>query len=99
MELNAPHLCPVQNGPCEPSLCPLSRVVAGTDVRIKRLQAPPEIVNRLRELGFCEEQQIRLLSRQPNLICLVCNARLGISPNLAESIFVEPIPAARAYAR
>ena len=71
--------------------------MAGSAVRIKRLDAPPEVVNRLREMGFCEEQQIRLLSQQPNLICLVCNARLGISPNLAESIFVEPISAATGY--
>ena len=57
------------------------------------------MINRLREMGFCEEQQIRLLSHHPNLICLVCNARLGISPSLAENIFVEPVPAERAYAR
>ena len=95
--LNAPVTCQAAHGHCESSLCPLSRVVAGTAVRIKRLAAPPEMINRLREMGFCEEQQIRLLSHQPNLICLVCNARLGISPSLADSIFVEPISAARAY--
>ncbi len=95
--VNAPVPCQTQNGHCEPSLCPLSRVVAGTAVRIKRLEAPPEMINRLREMGFCEERQIRLLSHRPNLICLVCNARLGISPSLAENIFVEPVPATRAY--
>ena len=66
-------------------------MVAGTAVRIKPLSAPPEICHRLRELGFCEEQQIRLVSRQSNFICQVCNARLGISTQLAESILVEPI--------
>src|SRR3954467_13029173 len=75
----------------EPFLCPLSRVVAGSAVRIKQISAPPEISHRLRELGFCEEQQIKLVSRQTNLICLVCNARLGISTQLAETILVEPI--------
>jgi len=83
----------LENGHCEPELCPLSRVVAGTAVRIKRLDASPEITNRLREIGFCEEQQIKLLSRHTNLICLVCNARLGISAQLADNIFVEPVPA------
>ena len=83
----------VENGHCEPDLCPLSRVVAGTAVRIKRLDAPPEVTSRLRELGFCEEQQIKLLSRHPNLICLVCNARLGISSQLADNILVETVPA------
>ena len=79
----------------EPFLCPLSRVIAGTAVRIKRLSAPAHVVSRLREMGFCEEQQIKLLSCHPNLICLVCNARLGLSAELAEIILVEPLPATR----
>ncbi len=75
----------------EPFVCPLSRVIAGTAVRIKRISAKPDVVHRLRELGLGEEQQVKLLSRQPNLICLVCNARLAISSELAETIFVEPL--------
>ncbi len=51
------------------------------------------MARRLRELGFCEEQRIKLLSQQTNLICLVCNVRLGISAELAESIWVEPLRA------
>ena len=77
----------------QPFLCPLSRVIAGTAVRIKRLSAPPDVSHRLREMGFCEEQQIKLLSEHPNLICLVCNARLGLSAELADSILVEPLSA------
>jgi len=76
----------------QPDLCPLNRVKAGTAVRIKQLSASPEVTHRLRELGFCEERQIKLVSRHVNLICLVCNARLGISKKLAESILVEPVP-------
>ena len=79
----------------DPYLCPLSRVVAGTAVRIKQLSAPPEVSKRLREMGFCEEQQVRLVSRQVNIICQVCNARLGISSQLADTILVEPINAPR----
>ena len=62
-------------------------------VRIKQLSASPEVCHRLRELGFCEDQQIRLLSQQSSVICQVCNARLGISAQLAETILVEPIKA------
>jgi Fe2+ transport system protein FeoA len=69
----------------------LNRVNAGVAVRIKRLSAPPELTHRLREMGFCEEQKIKLLSRQSNLICQVCNARPGISSRLAEKILVEPL--------
>ncbi len=80
------------DGQCpQPFLCPLSRVNTGAAVRIKQLSAPPEVTHRLRELGFCEEQKIKLLSRQSNLICQVCNARLGISARLAEKILVEPL--------
>jgi ferrous iron transport protein A len=67
----------------------LTRVIAGAVVRIKSLSVPPEMCHRLRELGFCEEQQIKLLSCESNLICLVCNARLAISPQLGEKILVE----------
>jgi hypothetical protein len=46
-------------------------------------------------MGFCEKQKIKLLSRHSNLICLVCNARLGISRRLAETILVEAMPVQR----
>jgi Fe2+ transport system protein FeoA len=69
----------------------LSSVRTGVAVRIKQLSAPPEVTHRLREMGFCEEQKIKLLSRQSSLICQVCNARLGISARLAEKILVEPL--------
>jgi len=90
--VNGPlYTCAQENGCPQPFVCPLSRVIAGTAVRVKRVAASPEVTHRLRELGLCEEQNIRLLSRRPNLICLVCNARLAISSQLAETIFVEPI--------
>jgi Fe2+ transport system protein FeoA len=91
------------NGDCQqPFMCPLSHVRAGTSVRIKQLATTPEITHRLREMGFCEEQKIRLLAQQANVICQVCNVRLGISTQLAEKIIVEPIhpmPAQQALSR
>jgi Fe2+ transport system protein FeoA len=75
----------------QPFVCPLSQVRAGTAVRIKRLSAPTEVTHRLREMGFCEEQKIKLLSQQTNVICQVCNVRVGISAQLAERILVEPL--------
>lgn len=82
---------------CEP--CPLNRVKAGVAVRIKQLCASPEVQNRLRELGFCEDQIIRLLTSQANYICQVCNARLAISEQLAKIIMVEPLRPAPAVVR
>ena len=84
----------VVDGECAgPQVCPLSRVKAGTVVCIKELAAAPELRVRLREMGFCEQQRIKLLSRHSNIICQVCNARLGISKQLAETILVEPLHA------
>lgn len=81
------------DGEClQPFICPLNKVRAGMSVRIKQLSAPPEVTHRLREMGFCEEQRIKLLLKHTNVICQVCNVRLGISAQLAETILVEPIP-------
>ena len=60
-------------------------------VCIKQIATAPDVTDRLRELGFCEEQTIRLLTRDSNLICEVCNARLGISEKLADAILVEAL--------
>jgi Fe2+ transport system protein FeoA len=72
-------------------LCPLSKVRAGMAVRIKQLPAAAEVTQHLREIGFYEESIIRLLTSQANFICLVCNARLAISEQLAQTILVEPL--------
>jgi Fe2+ transport system protein FeoA len=84
----------VLDGQCAgPLVCPLSRVQVGMVVCIKQLNTTPGMQERLRELGFCEQQRIKLLSRHSNLICLVCNSRLGISEKLADDIMVEAVPA------
>ena len=90
----APPICPVAEGQCpQPELCPLSAVKAGSVVCIKQLDTSPEITHRLRELGLREEQRIRLVSRQSTYICQVCNARLGLSEQLADNIMVERVTA------
>ena len=72
-------------------LCPLNSVPAGTFVRIKQLSGSSDMNDRLREMGFCEDREIRLISQSASLLCQVCNARLGLNPRIAESIMVEPI--------
>ena len=82
----------VIDGSCtHASECPLSQVAAGETVCIKGLSAAPDVSDRLREMGFCEQQKIKLVSRHSNYICQVCNARLGISHELAKTIIVEPV--------
>jgi Fe2+ transport system protein FeoA len=80
-------------GCLKPFTCPLSRVKAGMAVRIKELFTPPEVTQRLREIGFCEHQVIRLLIRHSDLICEVCNVRMALSSQLARMIIVEPLAA------
>ncbi len=105
LSLSLPSLAPVndaQHGAqCEDTcpaneLCPLNSVPAGTFVRIKQLASTPDINDRLRELGFCEEREIRLISQSANLLCQVCNARLGLNPKIAQAIWVEPLRSAPA---
>jgi ferrous iron transport protein A len=83
----APQCCP------KPFTCTLSRVRAGMMVRIKELSTPPDVSQRLREIGFGEEQVIKLIIRQSNLICQVCNTRLALSSKIAQMIVVEPLAA------
>ena len=87
----------IVEGKCAgPKVCPLSRVRAGTTVCIKHLSTPPELKARLRELGLCEDQQIKVVACESTFICQVCNARFGISEKLADSILVEALPASEA---
>jgi ferrous iron transport protein A len=79
----------------EDFVCPLTQVQPGTTCRIRQVLASPDLTRRLREMGFCEEQKVRLVSHQRTMICQVCNVRMGISAKLAESILVEPLTPSR----
>ena len=91
VNMNAANVSPnpAHESRCE--VCPLSRVQAGVAVRIKQLCAAPEVQNRLREIGLCEDQVVKLITSQNNFICQVCNARFAISEQLARLILVEPV--------
>ena len=77
------------------ALSPLSRVRAGCVVIIKQLTSDPEVDQRLREMGFGEEQRVKVITLQNNVLCQVCNARLGLSAKLAEKIMVQPVASFR----
>ena len=72
-------------------VCPLSRVPVGATVCIKSFAASPEVRSQLRALGFCEEQEVKLLSRDANFVCEVCDAKLDLNAELAEAILVAPL--------
>lgn len=75
----------------QPLLCALSQIGVGTAVRIKQLEGCPEMSQRLREMGVCEEQDIKVLLKQSSLVCKVCNVRVGLSAKLADHILVEAV--------
>jgi Fe2+ transport system protein FeoA len=67
----------------------LNQVRVGCDVQIRILSGPG--CDRLRDLGFCEELQVRKLAGGRNLICSICGTRLAISRELAEQVIVSPV--------
>jgi ferrous iron transport protein A len=67
----------------------LNQVGVGCDVRIRVLSGPS--CERLRDLGFCEQLQVRKLSGGRNLICSVCGTRMAISRELAAQVLVEAV--------
>jgi len=84
----------VREGNCsQPGICPLSSVKAGTVVCIKQLAASADVMGRLREMGFCEEQQIKLISREGNLICQVATPVSASVRNWRNPFWWNPSPA------
>ncbi|MFZ4115600.1 MAG: FeoA family protein [Chthoniobacterales bacterium] len=71
-------------------LTPLSEAEAGPILSVERLDADEQVCRRLREVGFCEKAEIRLLSRGGQMICHVCGTRLALSRKLAKKIWVKP---------
>jgi Fe2+ transport system protein FeoA len=67
----------------------LNEVAVNCDVRISGLTGPA--CERLRDLGFCEQMQLRKISNGRNLICTVCGAKMAISRELAEQVLVSPV--------
>ena len=69
---------------------PLSEACVGQQVRIAHLRSRPEICLRLRELGFRENAVIRCINKAAgNVICEVCNTRIGLNQLMASSIYVS----------
>lgn len=67
----------------------LNQARVGCDLRIQVLSGPS--CDRLRDLGFCEQLQVRKLANGRNLICSVCGTRLAISRELADQVFVSQV--------
>ena len=67
----------------------LNQAEVGCDMQIRVLSGPG--CDRLRDLGFCEQIQVRKLAGGRNLICSICGTRMAISRELAEQVLVSPV--------
>lgn len=67
----------------------LNEVAVNCDVRISAISGPA--CERLRDLGFCEQMQLRKISNGRNLVCTICGAKMAISRELAEQVLVSPV--------
>lgn len=81
-------LAPTANRTAE-SPVTLNEVGVNCDVRISSIAGPA--CERLRDLGFCEQMQLRKISNGRNLVCTVCGAKMAISRELAEQVLVSPV--------
>jgi ferrous iron transport protein A len=69
----------------------LSSARPGSSVRVRKLQAQPEVCRRLREMGFCEDTVVRCIQTGAACVCVIQHSRVGLSSHLAGQILVEPV--------
>lgn len=69
----------------------LTQIGAGTEVRVSRLECPPQTCQRLREMGFCENALVTKIRGGADLVCWVCGTRVALSARLAKQILVEHV--------
>ena len=70
----------------------LAHTLPGETVRISKLESHPDNCQRLLELGFCENATVRCVTNgSKQLICEVCNTRIGLNHSIAATIIVSPM--------
>ncbi len=70
-------------------LISLHEVKPGQRVRVQRLSGQPGLCHRLREMGFCEFAEVKILNSGGAMLCQVCNSKVCLSRQLAETILVD----------
>ncbi len=71
------------------NLVSLHEAKTGQRVRVQRLSGQPGLCHRLREMGFCEYAEVKVLNKGGAMLCQVCNSKVCLSRQLAESIWVD----------
>lgn len=85
----------MQPVPPSVSTIPLSRLPAGTEARVHRLDGEGAVCQRLREIGFCESAIVSRVAGKHALVCQVCGTRIALHQAFGDRIHVEPVGASR----
>lgn len=64
----------------------------GRKVRVYSLDAESVACQRLREMGFCEEAEVKVLTNNGSMVCQVCGSKVGLSKQVANAVRVEAVP-------
>jgi Fe2+ transport system protein FeoA len=72
------------------SVCTLPEIRKGQRVRVHSIDGEAVACQRLRELGFCEKAEVKVLTNHGPMICQVCGSKVGLSKQVASAILVEP---------
>ena len=77
----------------------LSEAQPQSKLRVECLCGEEAVCHRLRGMGFCERSIIEKLTDNGTLICKVCDTKVMLSKELAESIMVSPVCHKRGHER
>lgn len=69
----------------------LSHLPTGVRAVVKHVGSDLLDLERLKVMGLCEGQTVRVLRGGDRLIVCSCGTRIGMSRHLAEQITVEPV--------
>ncbi len=68
----------------------LYQAPCGSRLKICQLCGNARSCQKLREMGFCENAELRVVNRGGAVVCQILGCRIGLSQSLARSILVAP---------
>jgi len=67
----------------------LAEASVGSRFRITAVEG--KACQKLRNMGFCEEMEVKKLSDGRNMVCTVCGIKLALNRKLADQVMVCPV--------
>jgi Fe2+ transport system protein FeoA len=88
MSQRSEHACDEVDCTCQP----LRTVRTGDWVYVRHLTGDPPLIQRLREMGFYEQAEVRVVCAGGAVIAQVHGSKVCLSHGLAGAILVAPLP-------